>query len=329
MKIDKSKLLKMYETMITIRTFEGREAELYHQGLQDGFVHLYLGEEAIATGVCAALSPDDFITSTHRGHGHLIAKGGDLRKMMAELFGRKTGYCKGKGGSLHIADFSLGMLGANGIVGAGIPIATGAGLSAKLRGTNQVTACFFGDGATNQGAFHEGLNMASTWKLPVIYVCENNGYAVSVPISRSTNISDLSIRAKAYDIPGKNIDGNDVIEVYETTAEAVGRARKGEGPTLIVCKTCRHRGHFEGEMESFPAYRMQKEIEECKKRDPIPRFRRYLIEKEKIKESELKKIDEEVKARVEEAIKFAQESPKPKPESAVEDLLVTTFGEVK
>jgi len=328
MKIDKSKLLEMYKIMVTIRTFEGREAEIYHQGLQDGFVHLYLGEEAIATGVCAALRPDDFITSTHRGHGHLIAKGGDLRKMMAELFGRETGYCRGKGGSLHIADFSLGMLGANGIVGGGIPIATGAGLSAKLRGTDQVTACFFGDGATNQGTFHEALNMASTWKLPVVYICENNEYAVSVPISRATNVPDLSIRAKAYGIPGRSIDGNDVIQVYETTTEAVDRARKGDGPTLIVCKTCRHRGHFEGEMESFPAYRTEKEIEECKKRDPIPRFRRYLIEREKVDESELKRIEKEVKAKVEEAIKFAQESPKPRPESAAEDLLVTPFTEV-
>ncbi|MBA7493169.1 Acetoin:2,6-dichlorophenolindophenol oxidoreductase subunit alpha [subsurface metagenome] len=325
MELDKVKLLKMYKTMVTIRTFETREAEIYRQGLQDGFVHLYLGEEAIATGVCAALRPDDFITSTHRGHGHLIAKGGNLRKIMAEIFGRETGYCKAKGGSLHIADFDLGMLGANGIVGAGIPIATGAGLSAKLRGTDQVTVCFFGDGATNQGTFHEGLNMASTWRLPVIYVCENNGYGVSTPISRVTNISDLSVRAKAYGIPGKAIDGNDVIRVYKTAAEAIDRARKGEGPTLIVCKTCRHSGHFEGEIESFPAYRTEEEIEECKRHDPIPRFRTYLVETEMVPEAELNKIDQEVKAKVEEAVGFAQESPKPKPESATEDLLATTF----
>lgn len=314
-------LLEMYRTMVTIRTFETKEAQVYRQGLQDGFVHLYLGEEAIATGVCAVLRKDDYITSTHRGHGHLIARGGDVKKMMAELFGRETGYCKGKGGSLHIADFDLGMLGANGIVGGGIPIATGAGLSAKKRKTDQVTACFFGDGATNQGTFHESLNMASIWKLPVIYVCENNGYGVTTSIYKVSNVADdLSVRAKAYGIPGIKIDGNDVLEVYSTAAEAVAKARRGEGPTFMVCTTCRHSGHYEGEMESAPSYRTESEMDECKKRDPIPRYRRYLISEEGIPEKELDEIDDEVSDQIEEAVRFAQESPRPMPESAIEDL---------
>jgi TPP-dependent pyruvate/acetoin dehydrogenase alpha subunit len=315
------RLLEMYRTMVTIRTFESREAQIYRQGLQPGFVHLYLGEEAVATGVCAALRKDDFITSTHRGHGHLIARGGDVRKMMAELFGRATGYCKGKGGSLHIADFDLGMLGANGIVGGGIPIATGAGLSAKKRRTDQVVACFFGDGATNQGTFHEAINMASIWKLPVIYVCENNGYGVTASIYKTSNVAeDLSVRAKAYGIPGVKIDGNDVQAVYATAQEAIARARKGEGPTLMVCTTCRHSGHYEGEMETAPAYRSTAEMDDCRKRDPIPRFRSYLMDTAGVAEPELSRIDEEVATLIEDAIEFAQSSPKPEPESAAEDL---------
>jgi pyruvate dehydrogenase E1 component alpha subunit len=317
----KAKMLQMYRTMVMIRTFESKEAYIYRQGLQPGFVHLYLGEEAIATGVCATLRKDDFITSTHRGHGHLIARGGDVKKMMAELFGKQTGYCNGKGGSLHIADFDLGMLGANGIVGGGIPIATGAGLSAKKRHTDQVTACFFGDGATNQGTFHESLNMASIWKLPVIYVCENNGYGVTTSIHKASNVADdLSVRAKAYGISGCKIDGNNVLEVYDAACTAAARARKGEGPTLMVCTTCRHSGHYEGEMESAPAYRSAKQMDECKKRDPIPRFRSYLIEEENTSETVIEDIDNEVNEMIEEAVRYAQDSPSPIPESAAEDL---------
>jgi TPP-dependent pyruvate/acetoin dehydrogenase alpha subunit len=319
--LPREQLLQMYRTMVTIRIFETREVQVYRQGLQPGFVHVYLGEEAVATGVCAALRKDDFITSTHRGHGHLIARGGDVRRMMAELFGRATGYCKGKGGSLHIADFDLGMLGANGIVGGGIPIATGAGLSAKKRHTDQVVACFFGDGATNQGTFHEAINMASIWKLPVIYVCENNGYGVTASIYKTSNVADdLSVRAKAYGIPGIKIDGNDVLAVRQTALAAVDRARKKEGPTLMVCQTCRHSGHYVGEMETAPAYRSVAELEECGRRDPIPRYRRYLTESGGVAEAELTRIDEEVAALIEEAIEFAQASPRPQPESAAEDL---------
>jgi TPP-dependent pyruvate/acetoin dehydrogenase alpha subunit len=309
----------MYRTMVLIRTFETREAQIYRQGLQPGFVHLYLGQEAIATGVCAALRQDDYITSTHRGHGHLIARGGDVRRMMAELYGRATGYCKGRGGSLHIADFDLGMLGANGIVGGGIPIATGAGLSARKRHTDQVVACFFGDGATNQGTFHEAINLASIWKLPVVYVCENNGYGVTASIYKTCNVADdLSVRAKSYGIPGIKLDGNDVLAVHQAASQAVDRCRRGEGPTLLVCATCRHSGHYEGEMETSPAYRTLAQMEECRKRDPIPRFRKYLLAS--IPEQELAEIEREAAALVEDAVRFAEASPRPEPRTATEDL---------
>ena len=321
MDLDKEKLMHLYQVMLTIRRFEERVVVEYHSGAIPGIVHSYIGQEAVATGVGTNLRVDDRIVSNHRGHGHCIAKGADINKMMAEMYGRKTGYCKGKGGSMHIADFKIGMLGANGIVGGGIPIATGAGLSAKKRQTDQVTACFFGDGATNQGTFHESLNMASTWKLPVVYVCENNGYGVTTSIHKASNVADdLSVRAKAYGMPGFKIDGNNVLEVYNTACGAIARARTGEGPTLVVCTTCRHSGHYEGEMESAPAYRSTKEMDECKKRDPIPRFRTYLIEEEEIPTTVFEEIDNEVTEMIEEAVAFAEDSPSPNPESAAEDL---------
>src|SRR3989304_5827433 len=231
--VEKAKLFEMYRQMLTIRFFEEKVFELYGQNLVPGTIHLYAGEEAVAVGVCSNLRRDDYITSTHRGHGHYIAKGGGLDKTMAEILGRKTGYCKGKGGSMHIADFSIGMLGATAVVGAGLPIAVGAGLSAKLRKTDQVVVCFFGEGASNQGTFHESLNMASAWKLPVVFVCENNLYAMGTRQSRIMNIEDVAKRAVAYGIHGKSVDGNDVVAVYEATRDAVELARKGEGPTLI------------------------------------------------------------------------------------------------
>ena len=215
--LSKTKVLKMYKDMLKIRYFENQITDVYSKGLMPGLAHLYIGEEAIAVGVCANLTERDFATSTHRGHGHLIAQGADLKKMMAEVLGKETGYCKGKGGSMHIADFSKGILGANGIVGAGIPIATGSAYSAKVRGTDQVTVAFFGDAASNQGTFHESINMAAAWKLPVVYVCENNLYGISVDIRKVTNTKDLAIRASAYDIPGVIINGNDVLEVYRGT----------------------------------------------------------------------------------------------------------------
>lgn len=318
---DRNKAMEMYKTMFTIRTFEGRESQVYYEGLQDGFVHLYIGEEAIAAGVCAALNSDDFITSTHRGHGHIIAKGGDLNKIMAELFGRKTGYCQGKGGSMHIAAFELGILGANGMVAGGIPIATGAALSAVLRKSKQVTVCFFGDGAINEGAFHSSLNLASAWKLPVVYVCENNRYGVSTPISRVTNIADdLSVRAKAYNMPGRRMDSDDVMRVYGAACEAVGRAREGGGPSLLVFDTARFGPHFQGEAESFPAYRPENEVAEAKCHDPIDHAKRYLAAVAKFSAEEVCAVEEEIKKKVEAAIVFAQQSAKPDPKSAAEGL---------
>jgi len=317
MAIDNETLLWMYTNMRTIRRFEERVAELFAAGKVPGFVHLYVGEEAVATGVCANLRQDDFITSTHRGHGHLISKGGDPKLMMAELYGKRTGYCKGKGGSMHIADLDLGILGANGIVGGGIPIATGAALSAKYRGTDQVVACFFGDGASNQGTFHEGLNLASIWKLPVVFVAENNMYAISFSQKVSMNVPDIADRAAAYDVPGIVVDGNDVIAVYEAAQEAVKRARAGEGPTLIECKTYRFRGHFEGDPMT---YRTKEELEAWKEKDPLPRFEAKLLEMGVLTPEKIKEIDEAVLKRIDEAVQFAEESPWPAPEELTDDV---------
>ena len=250
MAISKEQMKDMYVKMRRIRDFESAAAKLFAEGKIPGFVHLYLGEEAIAPAVCECLRDDDYITSTHRGHGHIIAKGGDLNLMMAELFGRETGYCKGKGGSMHIADRDKGILGANGIVGAGHCIACGAGLSLNLRGPDPVCVCFFGDGSTNQGTFHESLNMASIWKLPIIFVCENNHYGISMSQDRHQAIKDVADRGAAYNIPGISVDGNDPMAVYEAAEEAVARARAGKGPTLLECKTYRQHGHFEGEVSA-------------------------------------------------------------------------------
>jgi len=316
----------MYRTMKRIREFETKAAELFAEGRIPGFVHLYIGEEAVATGVCANLKDSDYITSTHRGHGHIIAKGGDLKYMFAELFGRETGYCKGKGGSMHIADADRGILGANGIVGAGHNIAVGAGLSAKYRDTDQVCVCFFGDGSTNQGTFHEALNMASIWKLPVIFVCENNLYGISMHQSRHQAIQDVADRAVAYNMPGVVVDGNDVLAVYEAAKEAVDRARNGQGPTLIECKTYRHRGHFEGDPT---VYRDEEEVKEWLQKDPIPRLVEFMLDNNVVTEEEIKKIDEEIAAEIEEAIKFAEESPFPPVEAAVEDIYTDIVEEVR
>jgi pyruvate dehydrogenase E1 component alpha subunit len=311
------KLTKMYRKMLEIRFFEEKVFDLYAQNLVPGTIHLYLGEEAVAVGVCSVLRKDDYITSTHRGHGHCIAKGAELKRTMAEILGKKTGYCKGKGGSMHIADFSIGMLGATAVVGAGLPIAVGAGLSAKLRKTDQVVACFFGEGASNQGTFHESINMASIWKLPVIFVCENNLYAMGTRQSRVMAIENVADRAGAYGIPGVVVDGNDVLAVYEATQKAVERARKGEGPTLIECKTYRHKGHSRVD----PAkYRPKEEVEEWLAKDPIKRFKEKLLQTNTLTESEIQQIEKEVSDEIEEAVKFAMESPYPAPEEALEDI---------
>jgi len=322
--LTKDILINLYGIMVKIRYFENKITDLYSRGLMPGLAHLYIGEEAIAVGVCANLTKCDFATSTHRGHGHLIAQGVDLKKMMAEVLGKETGYCKGKGGSMHIADFSKGILGANGIVGAGIPIATGSGYSAKVRGTDQVTVAFFGDAASNQGTFHESINMAAAWKLPVVYVCENNLYGISVNICKVTATKDIAIRAKAYNIPGIAVDGNDVLEVYRVIKEAVERARKGEGPSLIECKTYRWKGHNVG--DPGRVYRLEKEIEEWKERCPIKTFRGRLIKEKISSEEELSLIEKNTKEMIKEAADFAIQSPYPDEKEAYEDLFVEEKG---
>ncbi|MBX5327332.1 MAG: pyruvate dehydrogenase (acetyl-transferring) E1 component subunit alpha [Candidatus Bathyarchaeia archaeon] len=314
---DKEKLVEMYTKMLEIRFFEEKVYELYGQNLVPGTIHLYAGEEAVAVGVCSALSREDYIVSTHRGHGHCIAKGADLKKTMAEILGKKTGYCKGKGGSMHIADFNIGMLGATAVVGAGVPIASGAGLSIKLRGTDQVCACFFGDGASNQGTFHEGINLAATWALPVLFVCENNLYAMGTRQSQVMLIENVAERASAYGIPGVTVDGNDVLAVYEVAEEAVKRARVGKGPTLIECKTYRHKGHSRVDPAT---YRPKEEVAEWLKKDPIIRFREQLFKMHVLTEEEAKEIESKVTVAINAAVKFALESPYPEPEEALEDV---------
>jgi len=317
MDISRDRLLLLYERMLKIRHFEDRVKDLFAAGEMPGFVHLYLGQEAVAVGACAGLNDDDYITSTHRGHGHIIAKGGDLKRMMAELYGKATGYNKGKGGSMHIADPGLGILGANGIVGAGLPIATGAGLSAKLRKSGQVAVCFFGDGASNQGTFHEAINIAAAFNLPVVYVCENNLYAVGTRQSKVRKIEDIADRGVGYGIPGLAVDGNDVIAVYEACREAIDRARAGLGPTLVECKTYRWRTHFEGEPDT---YRPREEVEAWLKREPIAPYRRRLVEQGILTEEEADRIVARVVEELDEAVEFARTSALPAPESALEGL---------
>jgi len=317
MDISRDTLILMYERMLKVRHFEDRVKDLFAAGEMPGFVHLYLGQEAVAVGACAALNDDDFITSTHRGHGHIIAKGGDMKLMMAELYGKVTGYNKGKGGSMHIADPRLGILGANGIVGAGLPIATGAGLSAKLRKSGQVATCFFGDGASNQGTFHEAINIAAAFDLPVVYVCENNLYAVGTRQADVRKVEDIADRGAGYAIPGLAVDGNDVIAVYEVCREAVDRARAGLGPTLIECKTYRWRTHFEGEPDT---YRPLEEVDAWMKREPIAPYRKSLIDQGVLTEAEAGEVEADVLKQLNEAVEFARQSPSPEPESALEDL---------
>ncbi len=323
MDVGKELVLEMYRKMQRIRHFEQKIKDLTTSGEIPGFAHVSIGEEATAVGICAALRPADRITSTHRGHGHLIAKGGDLARMMAEIYGRRTGYCKGKGGSMHIADFALGILGANGIVGGGIPIATGSGLAAKLSKSGDVTACFFGDGAANEGTFHESLNLASIWKLPVIYICENNGFGEFTPTAAVTSVKDIAVRAKGYDIPGYVVDGNNVLEVYRYASEAAARARAGEGPTLLECKTYRWEGHVVGEQAFITgSYRTQEEVERWKARCPIIALEKEVLEAGLIKREELERIAKEARDDVDAAVEFARQSPLPDAAEASEDLWI-------
>jgi TPP-dependent pyruvate/acetoin dehydrogenase alpha subunit len=321
----KESLSLMYERMVKIRRFEEKGAALMNQGKLVGEIHVYIGEEASGVGVCAALREDDYITSTHRGHGHVIAKGADVKLMMAELYGRKNGLCKGKGGSMHIADGRLGILGANAIVGGGLPIATGAALAAQVKDEGQVAACFFGDGASNEGSFHESLNLSATWKLPVVFVCENNKYhefSPSAPLIAGT----IWGRAAAYSIPGCLVDGQDVLAVYAIAREAVERARAGGGPTLIEVDTYRFYDHFVGEDRIIPRYRSPEEVELWKKRDPILLFRTWLIEHDQFAASDLDAVEEQVQAEIEEAVAFAEASPLPEPHEALEDVFAQTLS---
>ncbi len=317
MEIPRETLVLMLELMLKIRHFELRVKDLFAAGEIPGFVHLYLGQEAVAAGVCATLNKDDYITSTHRGHGHIIAKGADVKYMMAELYGKATGYNKGKGGSQHIAWPGLGILGANGIVSGGIPIATGAAMSAKLRKSGQVAVAFFGDGASNEGAFHESLNLAAVFDLPVVYVCENNLYGVGTRQTRVRKVENVADRAAAYGMPGQTVDGNDVLAVYRAAREAVDRARAGAGPTLIECQTYRWRTHFEGEPDT---YRPPEEVEAWMRREPIAPYRQYLIEQGILSTREAEEIEQHVIVQVNDAVEFARNSPFPAPETALEDL---------
>jgi pyruvate dehydrogenase E1 component alpha subunit len=316
-KLTREDKLEMLYKMMLIRGFEEKVEELFSLNLIHGSTHLYIGEEATAVGACKALNRDDYITSTHRGHGHCIAKGGDVKYMMAELLGRKTGYCKGKGGSMHIADMNIGILGANGVVGGGIPIATGAGLSIKMRGTSQVVVCFFGDGAINQGSFHESINLASIWNLPVIYIIENNLYGMSMAINKATKLEKLADRAKAYNIPGIVIDGNDVIAVYDNVSWAVEEARKGNGPILIESQTYRWRGHSRSDPR---AYRTREEESEWREKCPIKRFRERLISEGLLTEEGFKELEKKVENDLNEAVEFAKQSPFPDLEDLTEDV---------
>jgi TPP-dependent pyruvate/acetoin dehydrogenase alpha subunit len=317
MAVEKEKLIWMYRTMERHREFEERVAEEFDEGNVPGFVHLSQGQEAIAAGAMAAIRKDDYIITTHRGHGELLAKGGKPNEMMAELYGKKTGVMKGKGGSMHFADPSIGDIGADGVLGTGPAMSCGVGLSSKLRKDGRVTVCFFGDGQTNSGRFHEALNLASCWKLPVVYLCENNTYGESTYIYDIVNITKLTDRALSYNMPSVEIDGNDVLAVYEAVTEAAARARKGEGPTFIEAKTCRWRGHYEGDTQT---YRTEKEIADCKKKDPIVRFRKELVSRGVMTEAEAAKIHKEAVEEINQAVKFAEKSPYPEAEEIYTDI---------
>ena len=307
------------ETMLKIRYFEEKVFELLARDLIKGASHVYAGEEAVAVGACAAIREDDYIASTHRGHGHCLAKGGRLPEMMAELCGRATGYCKGRGGSMHIADVKSGNLGATGIVGSNIPVATGAGLSVKLRGTTQVVLCFFGDGAANTGGCHESFNMAATWKLPVVYICENNLYGMSCSVKRVCSVENIAVRGKAYNMPSEIVDGMDILKVREAVGKAVVRAREGKGPTLIECKTYRYYGHSRSDPR---IYRTKEEEAQWKKKDPVEAFKKKILKEGVMTEEDIRNLEEDVKRQVEEASEFALKSPFPSPDTLTDDVYV-------
>jgi pyruvate dehydrogenase E1 component alpha subunit len=321
--LSKLELIALYRTMRLIRRFEQRVVELVNRDEIPGTTHEYVGEEAVATGVCHALRRDDVITSTHRGHGHIVAKGGDPRRMMAELMGKATGYNRGRGGSMHIADVGLGIYGANGIVGAGAPIACGAAMAAKLRGRDSIAVSFFGDGATNQGTVHEAMNLAAIWRLPVVFVCENNGYAISASIRDMARVDRLSDRAAGYGIPGVTVDGMDVLAVHAATAEAAARARAGDGPTFLECRTYRFVGHFTAEKALGIRYRPDEEIAAWRDRDPLITYPAWLRDQGVCDPA---RIDEEVDALLEEAIAFARQSPLPASDEMLDGMYAIPYA---
>lgn len=311
--------------MLTIRAFDTKAGELFGDGELPGFVHLYIGEEAVGVGACAALEEDDYITSTHRGHGHCIAKGLDLERMMAELYGKANGYCNGKGGSMHIADVDAGMLGANGIVGAGPPLATGAALTSQVKDEDTVALAFFGDGAVAQGQIHEAINLAATWNLPAVFLVENNQFGEGTPVEKQHNLQNLSETAEAYNIPGFTVDGMDVTAIFEAVKEARKRAVDREGPTFIEADTYRYRGHFEGDQQP---YRTDEDIDLWKENDAIETFRERLIDAGTITESEFEEMEADINAQVEEAAKNAKEADYPDPNEAYDDMFNATVPEI-
>ncbi|MED4122664.1 pyruvate dehydrogenase (acetyl-transferring) E1 component subunit alpha [Halalkalibacterium halodurans] len=311
------KLVDLFKQMWLIRYFEEKVDEFFAKGMIHGTTHLAVGQEASAVGSIAVLEERDKLTSTHRGHGHCIAKGADVNRMMAELFGRETGYCKGKGGSMHIADVERGNLGANGIVGGGFSIATGAALTSKMKKEGYVVLCFFGDGASNEGSFHEAVNLASIWKLPVVFICENNQYGMSGSVKEMINIEHISDRAAGYGIPGMVVDGNDVFAVMNVVGRAVDRARRGEGPTIVEAKTYRWKGHSKSDAKK---YRTREEEKEWREKDPIARLRATLVKEGIVTEEEADSIQEEAKQKIEDSVQFARNSPEPEIESLLEDV---------
>lgn len=314
-KLSSQQLLNMLNTMYRIRTFEEKVDELFMRGEVHGTTHLSIGEEATAVGALAALRSDDYITSTHRGHGHCIAKGADLPLMVAELLGKETGYCRGRGGSMHIADVKTGNLGANGVVGGGIPIATGVGLSLQLQGLDRICLCFFGDGAANEGTFHESINMAAIWDLPVVFLCENNQYGMSMSTRRSMRNKTIAQRAESYGIPGELVNGNDVLPIYEAVYKAAQRARAGQGPTLIESHTYRYKGHSKSDQNR---YRTRDEIREWQQRDPIQQFAQLLVAEGTITSQEVKQAEADANQAIDDAYQFALSSPEPDPENLLE-----------
>jgi TPP-dependent pyruvate/acetoin dehydrogenase alpha subunit len=317
--IPKADLAEMYARMTRIRAFEDATKDLHSKGQIMGPVHTSHGQEAEIVGACMALRLDDYMVGNHRSHGHPIGKGANVRGLMAELLGKSTGVCGGKGGSMHLADFSVGSLGETSIVGSGIPVAAGAALGAKMQGLDRVSLCFFGDGATSEGAFHEGVNMAAVWHLPVIFLCENNGYGITTPLSHVTLVTDIATKAVAYGIPGIIVDGQDVLAVYDAVQTAVQRARRGEGPTLVEAKTYRYEEHSVGMGRDF-GYRSDEEIAEWRKRDPLHLFRTRLVDEFGFAGDELEKLEKAAADAVEDAIAFAQRSPAPLPHTAFTDV---------